>query len=433
MIKKLLALAACLALAATLVACDNSGGRAGKTNPDEWAGMEIRVAGYRSFSDDPLNIEYSLGAQEFNDKYGTTVKFQVSGGEGLGSKGDLAAAIMAGDPWEVQYCFGISTFPLTFVNNLYTPITDYLDFDKNGNPSIKGDKDGIELSKVTVDGTYWKGEYYGVSSLGMQEFWYMAYNETLMKELGVKTPYEYYKEDKWTMDAYKEVNAATTAAGYHSYSRVDRPHTGGMYMSEWDLDEGRVTVVYDQPKNVTWLNYWAELLTDPRYDVLTNGKVSNRSIIVRDDVFPNLIRDELTQETTDTIRYIYMPTLKSDEEGTPSTYLTDNHFLFPNGVQLGDKLPCAIELAGWMTRAKADGVMNGMYKDNMTQEDYEIMVQALDNSYFLPRLFYSGVFAIGSAYIGDMRGGKAVATHVAEQLESLKVKADEFNLKYAGK
>ncbi len=432
MTKRLLALAACLALVATLVAC-GGGSRTGKTNPDDWSGMELRVAGYRDFSDDPLNVEYNLGAQEFSKKYGTTVTFQLAGGDGLGRNGDLAAAIMAGDPWEVQYCFGISTFPLTFLNNLYTPITDYLDFDKDGNPSIKGDQDGIELSKVTVDGTCWKGEYYGISMLGMQEFWYLTYNETLLKELGIKTPYEYYEEGKWNMDAYKEMNAAAVAAGYNSYSDVSRPHMGGMYMSEWDLDQGTVTVVYDQPKNIAWLNYWHDLLTDPRYNVVTGGKVSNRSIIARDFVFPALIRDEATLETTDVIRYIYMPTLKSDEEGTPSVYLTDSHFLFPNGTQDGDKLPCAIELAGWMSRSMADGVMNSLYKKNMTEEDYEIMVEALDNAYFLPRLFYEGVFQVGSAFRDDMRAGKAVATHVAEQVEVLKGKAQEFNLKYAGR
>ena len=93
MAKKLLALVVCLSLCAALVGC--AGGVT--FNTEDWADMEIRVAGYRNFNDDPLNFEFAEGARKFTEEYKTTVTFQVGGGDGMGE--DLFAGIVAGDPW----------------------------------------------------------------------------------------------------------------------------------------------------------------------------------------------------------------------------------------------------------------------------------------------------------------------------------------------
>ncbi|MBR6719584.1 MAG: extracellular solute-binding protein [Clostridia bacterium] len=408
MAKKLLALVVCLSLCAALVGCNG-----GVTfNTEDWADMEIRVAGYRNFNDDPLNYEFAEGAKKFTEEYGTTVTFQVGGGDGMGE--DLVAGIVAGDPWEIQYCFGISVFPLNFAEGLYTPITEYVDYANND-----------MIDEVTVEGTRWLGELYGVSSLPMQEVHYIVYNETWMKELGLKTPHEYLAEDNWTMDAYKELNAAATALNAPSRSAFTRPHVGSKYMCSWDLETGECTITYDSPENVEWLSYWASLLTDPQYNIKGSGFVSQRNSIMRDEVMPNLIKDELTQETTDTIRYIHYP----NENGELGVYLTDSHFLFPLGVS-EEKLPCAFMLACYMTDMKSQ-LCSENYEANMTAEDWELFQENLEKAYYLPRIFYSGAFAIGNTFRSDIVDkGKAVATHIQENTESLKARALEFNEKY---
>ena len=108
MAKKIIAVVACLAIIASFVGC----GQKVTFNTEDWADMKIRVAGYRLFNDDPLNYEFAAGADKFTEEYGTKVSFLVGGGDGLGD--DLVSGIMSGDPWEIQYCFGISVFPLTF-------------------------------------------------------------------------------------------------------------------------------------------------------------------------------------------------------------------------------------------------------------------------------------------------------------------------------
>jgi len=273
MAKKLLALALCFALCAALVGCtqtEQPKEDALYADTEAWGDMTIRVAGYRNFKDDLLNYEFASGAEEFTEKYGTEVTFQVGGKDGQGE--DLAAAIAAGDPWEVQYSFGISVFPLVFADNLYTPIDEYIDYEANE-----------MIDEKTVEGAVWLGKHYGISSLPMQEMWYLAYNETWMKELGIKTPHEYYEEGAWTMDAYKAVNAAAVAQGTAFNAAVSRPHTGARFMTEWDNKKGKVTVVYDQPNNVTWLNFWGDLLTDKQYNIVTGGRVSERKVILRED------------------------------------------------------------------------------------------------------------------------------------------------------
>ena len=57
--------------------------------------------------------------------------------------------------------------------------------------------------------------------------------------------------------------------------------------------------------------------------------------------------------------------------------------------------------------------------------------KTLDNITFLPGAFYDGVWEIGDKFIADMKAGKSVATHIAENTESLKAKAEEYNEKYA--
>ena len=174
-----------------------------------------------------------------------------------------------------------------------------------------------------------------------------------------------------------------------------------------------------------FVSIWASLLTDPQYNIKGSGFVSQRNSIMRDEVMPNLIKDELTQETTDTIRYIHYP----NENGELGVYLTDSHFLFPLGVS-EEKLPCAFMLACYMTDMKSQ-LCSENYEANMTAEDWELFQENLEKAYYLPRIFYSGAFAIGSTFRSDIVDkGKAVATHIQENTESLKARALEFNEKY---
>lgn len=407
MIKKTLAVIMVLAIAASFIGCGEK-----KIDKTAWADMEITVGAFRDFNDAPRLEGYKMGADKFTEEYGTKVNFMLAGGDGMGD--DIVAAIMSGNPWQIQFVWGISVLPLAYNEDLYVPITEYVDFDKND-----------KIDKLSMDANYWKGEYYGISALPMQEIYYVVYNETWMKELGIKTPYEYYEEGKWNWDAYKTICAKAVEAGSGTRSEVRRPHTGRKYMSKWDLDKGEVTITYDSPENVEWLNFWGDLITNPRYDYFHQGYVSERGIMMRDNVMPEIMEYEITNDTNDVIRYINFP----GKDGEVGSYMTDGHFMFVNGIS-EEELQCSIELATYMVDEQSKKV-DSLYKEHMSEEDYAIWEKTLENITFLPGAFYDGVWEIGDKFIADMKAGKSVATHIAENTESLKAKAEEYNEKYA--
>ncbi|MDP4132494.1 MAG: hypothetical protein Q8882_00595 [Bacillota bacterium] len=435
MAKRLMALVVCFVMIIAIVGCAGGSSKSiskaqaeankklgtydwKKADTASWKDMTLRVAGYRLFNDDPLNYEYASGAEEFTKKYGTKVNFLVGGGDGLND--DLVAGIMSGDPWEVQYAFGITVFPTTFTEELYTPITEYINYDYFGDMVDKG----------TVQGTYWKGNYYGVSNAGMQEYVYMAYNETWLKELGLETPHEYYAKGEWTLENLAKLLKETKAQGINSRLTWLRPHVVGMYMSSWNDETGEVTVTYDGKQSMEWLSYWGTLLSDPAYNIKGKGYVSTRNVAIRDEVCNVLVKDEATQQTNDVIRYIQPPREDANGKQIDGVYLTDSHFLVPLGVKK-DKIPPSVLLSAYMCKAKQDMIYSDTYDKHMKKEDVELMNKALANCYYLPRWFYKSAWPKNAQkFVDDMKAGKAVATHVAENIENYKAKAKEFNEKY---
>lgn len=87
-------------------------------------------------------------------------------------------------------------------------------------------------------------------------------------------------------------------------------------------------------------------------------------------------------------------------------------------------------LACYMVDSKSEMVTEETYKPNMNEEDFAIWEETLDNAYYLPRIFYNGIWEMGDKFLSDMNAGKAVATHIAENTEVLKARAEEFNEKY---
>lgn len=415
MAKKLLVMLLCLVMVVGIIGCGPDDGGQGNVEIDKttWGDMTIRVAGYRAFNDDPLNHEFTDGADKFTEEYGTQVTFQVGGGDGASE--DLVASVLSGDPWELQYAFGISVFPMAMAQNLYEPITQYIDFETNN-----------RIDKLTVDGSKWKGEYYGVSNAKMQEFYYLAYNETWMKELGLKTPYDLYLEGNWDFDHYMQLIKDAKALGAPSASVYTRDHVIGRYMSSWS-DDGQVTVTYDSEDSIKWLQNWATIIADPAYEALCAGfYTSKRECIMVDDVFPNMIKGEVDQGSTDVIRYIHLP----NAEGTESTYFVDSHFTVPLGVA-AEVVPCAVELASYMCESRGNLTYADVYQANMNEEDFEILNKAVAGGFFLPRWFYLGQTSLRQTFVEDVQSGKAVTTHVQENIEMLKAQAEEFNAEYA--
>lgn len=413
--KKFLALVLALAAASVLVACGPSQ-TPGALTPEQtaaWEGMHLRVAGYRLFNDDPLNYEYAAGAEKFAEKYKTQpIEFLVGGG--AGADDDLVAAVTSGDPWDVQLCYGISALPAPIIAGVYTPLTDYINLDDE------------RIDKVTVEATRYNGELYGVSNINMQEFSYACYNETWFRELGVKTPHERFADGEWDTDNMMEMVAELKTKGAKTAMNPGRPNVVGRYMSKFHED-GTAEITYDSQENVDWLNMWRDLIYTSQYKLEGTGEpgsIATRKSAFFDEVFPNLIKWELSKDTTDTLRYIHFP-----QQGTGvGTYFTDCHFMVPTGVS-EEKIPAAVELGIFMGKEKGD-LCDAMYKENMTEEDYKLMHENLDNGYFIPQFFDASIWPTYSAkFLEDCAAGKPVTAHIQENLGALQAACDDFNAK----
>lgn len=392
------------------VAKNGNDTKVNQLDPASLNGVTITVAGYRDFTDDPLNKAYVDGAKKFEEKYpGVKVVFRAGGGDGSGQ--DLVAAIASGDVWDLQYNFGIATFPGVFVNDLYEPLDEYIDFN---DPKI---------SKLTVDGTKFKGKTYGISNLKMQELGYASYNETWYKELGVKTPYEYYKEGSWNWENLLKMTAELKAKKANVTGNVSRPNIFGQYYAKWNEDE-TISITYDSQENREWLEMWRTLIYE--YKVNGGGSVAKRETAFFIDVSPNAMISEWNITTNDTIRFIPLPM----KDGKLAAYLTDSHWMVPKGAK---NIQAAAELAKYLCQGKADFLENE-FKSKMLSEDYDIWSKSIQNAYFIPR-FIPGVEwqAHAAPLVNDFFTGKTVATHIAERIDSMKANAEKYNNEVATK
>lgn len=398
-------------------------------NPETLEGVDkLRVAGYRLFNDDPLNYEFAAGADEFTAKYGIDVEFLVGGGDGMGD--DLLAVIATGDPWDLQYAWGISTFPTPMAKGIYTPLTAYVDLVKDADGNYVTDEDGNyqftdeRIDKLVMDGSMWGGEYYGISESQMQEFVAIVYNETWFRELGIETPHDLLAKGEWDLEGYKEIAAQARAKDASFGGNILRPHVVGTYMTEWNGDYP--TNTFDSEANTQWLQFWYDLRAGEEYQYGGPGSVYKRESIMTDEVFPNRVKDEFGTletpiETDDVLRAIYFP----NAEGTNTAYITDSHFLVPAGVKEAN-IPAAVELASAMVNMKGN-MVDDLYGTMLVEEDYNLLQETYKGFYYLPRFVNTTIWnQLAGAFIGSVDEKKPVATFIEEYTPVVQSAVDEF-------
>ena len=403
---------AAVCAAGVFAGCNNE--NKGEINADELNGYKMRVAAYRDFPSDPLNNSYIPGAEKFKEKYpGVDVEFITVSDAAPDS---IAAAIAAGDVWELQYVFGVSRLPGDIVNGIYQPIDGYFD------------PEDSRLDMSTVKATYFDGKYFGVSNNNMQEFNYFSYNETYFKELGVKTPHEYYAEGKWNIDSFMEICKAL----YEKDAKIGvgsfwRPDWVAKHATKWNEDLTQVEITLDSAESKAILEKWRTLIYDYKITdgVAESADTAGRGTAIKSDVAPNLMISNNASSTTDTIRYIFFPSHKA-EEAKPHIYLTDAQFMLPSGSKMQ---AAAIDLALDMCEARRD-YMNNYYREVMTEEGYNMIMEAMKDSKVIPHMFPDFQFPHLN-FNEEMKTGKPVSTYVSEKVTSMKAAAESFNEKLA--
>ncbi len=408
--KKLLkGLALVLAVAcvvATFGAC--GGNKIAKIDEDAIKDYTFRVAAFRDFSGgDSISQGFTDGADAFLAKYPeSNVEYMVMNDVHTDK---IAAAIAAGDVWDLQYVFTCSMVPGSIIDGLYAPIDGYY------NP------DDERLDPGSMRNAFFDGHYYGISNKMISEVNYLSYNETWLKELGIKTPHEYYAEGKWNLDAYMEIckilDEKDIKVGTQHFQRPDWILNRA---TKWNDDYTEVEIVLGSTETRADLDKFRTIIYE--YEMMGSGTTPKRDIAMSTDVFPNLLVSNSGTETEDVIRYIYIPNSKAEYAG-PHSFFTDAAFLTPAGSNEAAK-PAAVELAIELCTGRLNS-LTAMYKEKLNEEDYEILIQALDNGRPLERGF-NGFMYWDFDFNYQMTSGKSIATYIDEMTTRLETAADEF-------
>ena len=124
-------------------------------------------------------MPYLEAIGEFEQETGAKVEF-VTGKD----KNAMLTALSAGEPWDVIFDYW---FYIDYASaGLLEPLDEYFDFnDPMFTPNY-------------FEGRTFEGKIYSVNTLNAMELGSMNYNETLLREKGLKTPHELMAENNWT-------------------------------------------------------------------------------------------------------------------------------------------------------------------------------------------------------------------------------------------
>ena len=408
---KILSLVLALAMvAATLSACFGGGDQIAKIDEDAIKGYTFRVSAYRNFGDDPLNMGYADGANEFLERYPESKVEYLSIGDH--DPAAIASAIAAGDVWDLQYVFTCTMLPGSIVDGLYEPIDGY--FDPNDERVDEG----------AMKNGYFDGHYYGVANSIMNELNYISYNENMFKENGIKTPHEYYAEGKWNMEAFMEICKALNEKGFKiNVGNFGRPDWILNRATKWNDDYTEVEIILDSNQSRQDLDKFKTILYD--YQLNTSGTVTKREVALSSDVMPNIVKTNNTAETEDAIRYIYIPNSDPALSG-PHGFFTDAAFLTPAGSNL-DVKAAAVELAISMGVGRKAYLLD-YYESTLSEEDYDLLMETFENSKPLARGFSEFRYN-NFGFSKEIMTGKSVSTYVGEITGQLETYAENFNKK----
>jgi len=277
-----------------------------------------------------------------------------------------------------------------------------------------------------MNDAYFDGHYYGISNNFMNEVNYFTYNETMFKENGIKTPHEYYAEGNWNLDSFMEICKAV-------YEKKLKINTGNFGRPDWILNRAtkwndeytEVEIILNSNETRQDLDKFKTIAYD--YKILSAGTVTKREVIMSADVMPNIIKTNNTSETTDSIRYIYIPS-SNPEKIDAHSYFTDDAFLTPAGSNQKVKAG-AVELAICMGVGRKN-YLDDYYQSTMTEEDYKLFCKALDNGAPMARPFTEFPYQQFKFY-SEIETGKAISTYVTEISGQLEAAAKNFEKKLA--
>lgn len=222
------------------------------------AGSTVRVVGYVE-ADEVLQARI----EAFEAEFGASVEYEVYGWNEWQDK--LIQMVSAGNPPDDALVFDIQ-FISHVAKGLIQPVDDYID------------REDPRWSQEVLDAFSWQDKRYIVTGSGPEQDYTMLcyYNKTMFEENGEKEPIEYYREDNWTFDTFRDV-AKKMTKDTNKDGTVD---IYGFATWIWDIfvlcnggtgvqlnEAGGIDITLDQPNEIKGLQMIADMQhVDKSYD-----------------------------------------------------------------------------------------------------------------------------------------------------------------------
>ena len=196
-------------------------------------------------SDEEIVKGYMDGLKSWMKKYNCTYEFVASGQYNK----ELTASIAAKDAPDLFY--QIESFPEVVSLGLVQPIEDYIPANQK------------YLSQQSINEGTWAGHVYALYVSEGVGRTYLKYNPDLFLERGVKSPREYFEEDNWTWNTFREVAKAMTGNGVYGVSPNQFAMFGGKDIVKVS-ENGDITSTLNSSWNTEFLQWVYKLYAEDK-------------------------------------------------------------------------------------------------------------------------------------------------------------------------
>ena len=387
----------------------------------KFEGVTVKAKSYAFVG--PDNPAIYAAIKEFEDKYGGKVEWEVIGW-GQDHK-LLPAAVAAGDVWDLQYAEAFQVFPTWMSEGLIQPIEPYVDLK---DPMFNG----------ALAGATYRGKVYGVRPIEAQGPYVVNYNKTLFQEMGVKTPYEYYKEGNWNyntmMDIMIKMTKDTDGDGkpdiyginYHFGVLYNLIVSNGGYVVKIKED-GTLESVWDSPNNREALQFMQDMFFKNKVAMSTTNEREQMFYARKYALYPEApltLKLKPNADHKDELGFVPWPAGPSTN-GKYITPINYSYWVIPAGA----KNPQAAGVLAMLISKYEKDLNYNRVKDALKDnpEQMKVYDEILANIAPDVRQKIPGIKmpSMGEIY----NDGKPVATTIAEQNAQLQAQINEYNAK----
>ena len=232
----------------------------------------------------------------------------------------LTTAVAAKDSPDLFY--QIETFPKIVSVGLVQPLEDYIPADQK------------YLDQQSLNEGTWAGHIYSLYVSNGVGRTYMKFNPDLFLERGVKTPREYFEENNWTWDTFRECAKAMTGNGIYGASSKQFAMFGGKDLISV-AENGDISSTLNSTWNTEFMQWCYKLYAEDKiFAPASGGTVAMQAVQL--DAEPKYDKDGNPTEFMDDgsgTRWEIVPFPKKPGDSSYISHAQQFSFMVPVGAK----------------------------------------------------------------------------------------------------